>query len=141
MISELDNFERAHPKESKGPAVQKMIENMSDYYQNLKKEVGLEDKSGLNEEEYELDDLLQALKPNTMPSNFKEFLKKVDNRTKTMAWRQISRKMHHIEEKKARKEREDEEGGPFDSSNLEVANLCRALQIDYRKINAPTLKN
>lgn len=65
MVAELDNFERAHPKESKGPAVQKLIEEMGDYYQNLKKEVGLGDKDGLNEDEDELDDLLHALKPNT----------------------------------------------------------------------------
>ena len=32
MVSELDNFEKAHPKESKGPAVKKMIDQMTDYY-------------------------------------------------------------------------------------------------------------
>lgn len=84
---------------------------------------------------------MQALKPNTQPSNFKDFLKKADNRTKTMAWRQISRKMHHKEERKIQKELEDNDGGPFDSANLEVQNLYKALQIDYRKLNNPTLKN
>ena len=49
--------------------------------------------------------------------------------------------MHHKEERKIQKELEDNEGGPFDSANLEVQNLYKALQIDYRKLNNPTLKN
>lgn len=49
--------------------------------------------------------------------------------------------MHHKEERKIKKEQEENVGGPFDSANLEVAKLYGAMQVDYRKLNNPTLKN
>ena len=74
-----------------------MLGLMNAYYSNLKNEVGIEDKNSLDDEDYELDDILKTLKPNTTAQNFKEFLKREDNLTKTQAWRSISRKIYSDE--------------------------------------------
>ena len=60
-----------------------MLNKMNLYYSNLKGEVGIEDQTGIDDEDYELDDILKTLKPNTTPHNFKEFLKREDNCNKT----------------------------------------------------------
>lgn len=60
-----------------------MLNKMNVYYTNLKGEVGIEDQTGIDDEDYELDDILKTLKPNTTAKNFKEFLKKEDNCNKT----------------------------------------------------------
>ena len=56
---------------------------MNQYYTNLKSDVGIEDQAGIDDEDYELDDILRTLKPNTTAKNFKQFLKREDNCTKT----------------------------------------------------------
>ena len=56
---------------------------MNNYYTNLKSEVGIEDETGLDDEDYDLDVILKTLKPNTTATNFREFLKKEDNCLKT----------------------------------------------------------
>ena len=73
MISDLDEFE-GQLKSQKSTAVQKMLGMMNGYYTNLKNEVGIEDQAGIDDEDYELDDILRTLKPNTTAANFKEFL-------------------------------------------------------------------
>lgn len=48
-----------------------MLNLMNQYYTNLKSDVGIEDQAGIDEEDYELDDILRTLKPNTTAKNFK----------------------------------------------------------------------
>ena len=60
-----------------------MLKLMDDYYGNLKNEVGIEDNNDLEDKDFELDGILETLKPNTTAENFKEFLKREDNLTKT----------------------------------------------------------
>jgi hypothetical protein len=60
-----------------------MLGMMNNYYSTLKNEVGIQDQTGLDDEDYDLDNILKTLKPNTTSTNFREFLKREDNCTKT----------------------------------------------------------
>jgi hypothetical protein len=60
-----------------------MLGTMTTYYTNLKSEVGIQDQTGIDDEDYDLDNILQTLAPNTTATNFREFLKKEDNCMKT----------------------------------------------------------
>ena len=80
-------------------ATDKMLNLMNQYYTNLKTEVGIEDQTNVVDDDYELDGILQTLKPNTTAKNFKEFLTRETNCTKTQAWRSISRKIYDDEQK------------------------------------------
>lgn len=60
-----------------------MLGTMSSYYTNLKSEVGIHDKAGMDDENYDLDNILKTLAPNTTATNFREFLKREDNCKKT----------------------------------------------------------
>ena len=98
MISELESYE-AQQKNAKSAAVGKMIGVMNKYYTNLKDDVGIEEQTGIEEHDYELDDILRTLKPNTTAKNFREFLKRENNCTKPQAWRAISRKIYQDDQK------------------------------------------
>lgn len=96
MIDELETFEtqmkQQKSKESKSVErmqynIERMKGMMNKYYQNLKKEAKIEDQTGMDDEDYELDGILRTLKPNTTAKNFKEFLKREDNCLKSQAWR------------------------------------------------------
>jgi hypothetical protein len=78
MIDELEAYE-VQMKTQKNATVERMKGMMNDYYQNLKIEAKIEDQTGLDDEDYELDGILRTLKPNTTAKNFKEFLKREDN--------------------------------------------------------------
>ena len=138
MIQELESYE-AQQKSQKTNAVKKMLNLMNQYYANLKSDVGIEDQAGIDDEDYELDDILRTLKPNTTAKNFKEFLKREDNCTKTQAWRGISRKIYQDEQNSLQKVQEGEEG-PFEAQNLRVAALVDAYQSNYRSVNQPLLE-
>ncbi len=97
MIQELESYE-TQQKNQKNVATKKMLNLMNQYYTNLKNDVGIEDQTGIDDEDYELDDILKTLKPNTTAKNFKEFLKREDNCTKTQAWRSISRQIYKDEQ-------------------------------------------
>ena len=71
-----------------------MLTFMNGYYDVLKTEVGIEDKTNTHDEDNDLDDILRTLKPNTTAKNFKEFLGVGSNCNRTQAWRAISRKMY-----------------------------------------------
>ena len=86
MIDELQAYEKSiDPK--KNHTIDRMTDMMNEYYQNLKIEAKIEDQTGLDDEDYELDGILRTLKPNTTAKNFKEFLKREDNCLKSQAWR------------------------------------------------------
>ena len=104
MISELETYENQQ-KNAKSAAVGKMIGVMNQYYTNLKNDVGIEDQTGIEDDDYELDDILRTLKPNTTAKNFRSFLKRENNCTKPQAWRAISRKIYQ-DEQNARKRAE-----------------------------------
>ena len=60
-----------------------MLSSMNNYYTNLKSDVGIHDQAGQDDEDYDLDNILKTLAPNTTATNFREFLKREDNCTKT----------------------------------------------------------
>ena len=82
MINELEQYE-SQQKNQRSGAVQEMLKMMNQYYSTLKSEVGIEDQTGLDDEDYDLENILKTIKPNTTPVNFREFLKREDNCTKT----------------------------------------------------------
>jgi len=51
-----------------------MLNFMSNYYSEMKAEVGIEDNSNNHDEDNDLDKVLRTLRPNTTPSNFLEFM-------------------------------------------------------------------
>jgi hypothetical protein len=51
-----------------------MLNMMNGYYRDLKNDVGVEEQNTIDDNEDNLDEILKKLKPNTTPSNFKEFL-------------------------------------------------------------------
>ena len=97
MIDELQVFEQQMRKDNKKyptQTIERMQSMMNEYYQNLKIEAKIEDQTGMDDDDYELDGILRTLKPNTTAKNFKEFLKREDNCLKDQNWRQISRKVY-----------------------------------------------
>ena len=98
MIAELEQYE-AQQKNQRNEAVQQMMRMMDKHYVGLKNEVNIDDQAGLEDEDYDLDNILNALKPNTTAKNFKEYLRKGDNCLKTLAWRQISRQVFTNDQK------------------------------------------
>lgn len=67
---------------------------MGDYYSSLKSEVGIEDSAGIDDDDNDLDGILATLKPNTTPSNFRNFLENTSAENRTKAWRDIYRKLN-----------------------------------------------
>ena len=57
---------------------------MDKYFEELKKEVGIGNDLGFEEDTPHLDDVLAQIKTNTNPKNFKEFWKKKDNISKSL---------------------------------------------------------
>lgn len=137
MIDELEAYE-AQMKTQKNATIDRMKTMMNDYYQNLKIEAKIEDQTGLDDEDYELDGILRTLKPNTTAKNFKEFLKREDNCIKSQAWRQISRSVHKAEEKALQREKEayDPE---IDPTQMKVVSLVNAFTKNCRASNQPML--
>lgn len=121
MIEELQEYENKM-SQSKNKSVERMYEVMKGYYDNLKQEVNIVSESKVDDDDHELEGILTTLKPNTTPENFKEFLLRKDNNTKSQAWRKISRKIYKDQddrEKRERLEREPE----LDPSNMKVNSL------------------
>ena len=57
---------------------------MDSYYSELKRDVGVEhDGQHSDEDNDQLGSILNTLKPNTTPGNFREYLNKKDNCNKT----------------------------------------------------------
>ncbi len=76
-----------------GPNIQLMKTFMDEHYHQMKEDAGLLKKEEHQEEDYNLDEVFQALKPNTTAANFKEFLSKSKNHERTQAWRSVARKL------------------------------------------------
>jgi hypothetical protein len=66
---------------------------MDSYFSNMKEDMGLNKKPNDAEEEFHLEEVLQSLRPNTTAKNFKEFLSRADNMTRSQHWKGISRKV------------------------------------------------
>ena len=99
-----------------------MLGTMNSYYTNLKSEVGILDQTGMDDENYDLDNILKTLAPNTTATNFREFLKREDNCTKTQAWRSISRKIYADDARRSKK-LDEEINGPFDPGSMKIDTL------------------
>jgi len=137
MIDELAEYEQ-QMKMTKNATVERMKSMMNDYYQNLKIEAKIEDQTGLDDDDYELDSILRTLKPNTTAKNFKEFLKREDNCMKSQAWRQISRSVYKAEDLSKKKEREAHDP-EIDPAQMKVVSLVHAFQNNCRASNQPML--
>ena len=85
----------------------KMRDFMGNYYDEMKKEMGIDENQGEDEDYPQLEQVLQQLKPNMNPANFMKFMNKKDNIQKNVRNKTIARKMH--------KKKEDEE---FKKTNL-----------------------
>ena len=70
-----------------------MREFMSDYYKEMKKDMGFDANMGEHEDMPPLDQVLQSLRPNLNPSNFSNFMQKKDNYRKEFRSKQIARKL------------------------------------------------
>jgi hypothetical protein len=71
-----------------------MLGIMDGYYSSMKEDMGIFQKN--NDEEVEdakLDEVLKKLRPNTTAVNFKEFLNRKDNMTRSTHWRNIARQV------------------------------------------------
>lgn len=66
---------------------------MDSYYSNMKSDMGIFEKQDFTEEDNKLDEVLRVLRPNTTANNFKEFLSRQDNITRTTHWKNIARKL------------------------------------------------
>ena len=84
-----------------------MRDFMGNYYDEMKKEMGIDENQGEDEDYPQLEQVLQQLKPNMNPANFMKFMNKKDNIQKNVRNKTIARKMH--------KKKEDEE---FKKTNL-----------------------
>ena len=100
MVRELDLYMKTQGESKTGNSVAtcKMKTHMDDYFGQLKKEVGIDNNFGFEEDLPKLEDVKQKIKGNTNPKNFKEFWKQSDNIHKSMENRKISRKLHRQEE-------------------------------------------
>lgn len=132
MIDELHQYEQQRGN-VRNVATQRMLDMMNSYYNELKTEVGLEEKDDHDEEDHSLEDLLRALKPNTTAKNFKEFLTLEGNCTRTQAWRAISRKMYRQDRKQSLGSGTLGSGNAFitqtdcDPKNMKVQDLFQAF--------------
>ena len=118
-----------------------MLGTMNSYYQTLKSEVGFEDNQGMDDEDYELDDILRTLKPNTTARNFKEFLGREHNCNRTQAWRSISRKIYSQDQRRLLMlQQQDDEGKTIDPGKMKVSQLYQAFATNYRHNNQPLLE-
>jgi hypothetical protein len=70
-----------------------MLNVMDAYYDNMKTEMGLKERPETNEEDIQLDEVLNKLRPNTTARNFKDFLGRKDNINRNQYWKKVSRKL------------------------------------------------
>ena len=70
-----------------------MLNVMDAYYDNMKTEMGLKERPETNEEDIQLDEVLNKLRPNTTARNFKDFLSRKDNMNRNQYWKKVSRKL------------------------------------------------
>ena len=112
-----------------------MLNMMNDYYKELKNDVGVEEQNTIDEGDDNLDEILQKLKPNTTPGNFREFLTIKGNCTRTQKWRAVSRKLYANERKQAIAAKEDHDFYNTDPQNMKVGQLYKAFQTNYRQSN------
>ena len=92
MVQELEQYEKQH-KQNKNPNTKKMLDLMENYYGDLKKEVGIAQETNCFDDDNELENILNQLKPNTTASNFKEFLDIKGNCNRTQSWRFTARQV------------------------------------------------
>ena len=74
-----------------------MHDFMDHYYEDMKKQMGLNTEHKLQEQDPPLSEVLALIKPNVTAKNFKDYLEKSENIHKTQKWRRISRKVHKDE--------------------------------------------
>ena len=66
---------------------------MATYYDEMKKEMGIHANLGEDEDQPQLEQVLEQLKPNRDPMNFAKFLRKKDNIGKDTRNKGIARKV------------------------------------------------
>ena len=139
MIKELANYEEKQ-KHDKNLAVGKMLKLMNTYYTNMKKDVKIDEDGELEDEDYELEDVLNTLKPNTTTKNFKDFLKTEDNTYKNQEWRYMSRALHTEEAEESKRLEDRANNHFFNTRHMRVRTLVDAYEKNYREVNQPLLE-
>ena len=107
----------------------KMRDFMSEYYDEMKKDMGIDDNYGEDEDQPQLDEVMLRLKPNMNPANFIKFMNKKDNIQKNVRNKAIARKMH--------KKKEDDQ---FKETNL-ASHFHSAYAIRNHKRMQPESKD
>lgn len=74
---------------------------MSTYYDEMKKEMGINASLGEDEDHPHLDVVLDQIKPNRNPNNFAKFLRKKDNIGKDSRNKAIARKVQKKQDDEA----------------------------------------
>lgn len=71
----------------------RMKQFMSEYYTEMKNDMGFGNNMGEHEDLPPLEEVVQQLRPNLNPSNFSSFMQKKDNYKKDFRNKQIARKL------------------------------------------------
>jgi hypothetical protein len=90
LLKELQEYEAslADTTTKKDTSVKnKMLSFMTDYYDKMKYDMGINQNYGVEKDDADLDAVLKQLKPNTTAKNFREFLTKRENVYKNQNWR------------------------------------------------------
>jgi len=66
---------------------------MDTHYFQLKKDIGMIKKEEKDVDEYDLDAVFKALRPNTTAANFKDFLKNDVKNDRSVQWKAVKRKI------------------------------------------------
>ena len=69
-----------------------MLNMMDSYYSSMKEDMGIKEKhDDYAEEDHKLEEVLRTLRPNTTAKNFKHFLARQENITRTTHWKAVAR--------------------------------------------------
>lgn len=73
---------------------------MDSYYSSMKEDMGIMEKQDdYAEEDHKLEEVLRTLRPNTTAKNFKHFLARQENITRTTHWKAVARGLETREKK------------------------------------------
>lgn len=98
---ELRDYQEALEAQRENFVMNRMRDYMSTYYDEMKKEMGINASLGEDEDHPHLDVVLDQIKPNRNPNNFAKFLRKKDNIGKDSRNKAIARKVQKKQDDEA----------------------------------------
>ena len=90
----MKDYQEAIEAQRENYVMNKMREFMAGYYDEMKKDMGIDANYGEDEDYPQLEQVLQQLKPNMDQQKFVKFMNKKDNIGKNTTAKAISRKIH-----------------------------------------------